>query len=76
MNNDHKSYERYIRQTTLKEFGEAGQEKLLQSKILVIGAGGLGCASLQYLVAAGVGTIGIVDGDLVALHNLHRQVLY
>ena len=76
MNNGHKSYERYIRQTTLKEFGEAGQEKLLQSKILVIGAGGLGCASLQYLVAAGIGTIGIVDGDAVALHNLHRQVLY
>jgi len=76
MKSDHTSYERYVRQTTLKEFGEAGQEKLLQAKILVIGAGGLGCASLQYLVAAGVGTIGIIDDDVVALHNLHRQVLY
>lgn len=76
MNSDRNLYERYVRQTTLKEFGEAGQKKLLQAKILVIGAGGLGCASLQYLAAAGVGTIGIIDNDVVALHNLHRQVLY
>ena len=70
------SYERYQRQIILKEFGETGQQKLLQAKVLAIGAGGLGCPILQYLAAAGVGTIGIVDDDIVALTNLHRQVLY
>jgi adenylyltransferase/sulfurtransferase len=69
-------YERYHRQMILAEFGEEGQKKLLKSKVLVIGAGGLGCPSLQYLTAAGVGTIGIIDDDVVALNNLHRQVLY
>ena len=68
--------DRYHRQIILKEFGESGQLKLLQSKVLVIGAGGLGCPVLQYLTAAGVGTIGIVDDDIVSLTNLHRQVLY
>jgi len=70
------SYERYSRQTLLKGFGETGQEKLLRAKVLVIGAGGLGCPALQYLAAAGVGTIGIVDNDTVSLSNLHRQPLY
>ncbi|MEO5684500.1 MAG: HesA/MoeB/ThiF family protein [Chitinophagaceae bacterium] len=70
------SYERYERQLALKEFGEAGQQKLLQAKVLMIGAGGLGCAVLPYLAAAGIGQIGIVDDDTVALNNLHRQVLY
>jgi len=73
---DKKLYERYQRQIILNEFGEAGQQKLLQCKVLVIGAGGLGCPVLQYLTAAGIGTIGIVDDDTVALNNLHRQVLY
>ena len=49
---------------------------MLKAKVLVIGAGGLGCPALQYLAAAGIGTIGIVDDDTVALNNLHRQVLY
>jgi len=71
-----KSYERYQRQIILKEFGEPGQQKLLQAKVLVIGAGGLGCPVLQYLAAAGIGTIGIADDDTVALTNLHRQPLY
>ena len=71
-----KSLERYQRQVLLKEFGEAGQQKLLRAKVVVIGAGGLGCPVLQYLVAAGVGTIGIVDDDTVSLTNLHRQPLY
>lgn len=67
---------RYERQILLKEFGEASQQKLLQAKVLLIGAGGLGCPVLQYLAAAGVGTIGIADDDVVSLTNLHRQVLY
>ena len=73
---DQNLYERYQRQIILPEFGEEAQQKLLNAKILVIGAGGLGCPALQYLTAAGVGTIGIVDDDVVALNNLHRQVLY
>jgi len=69
-------YERYHRQIILKDFGETGQQKLLAAKVLVVGAGGLGCPALQYLTAAGVGTIGIVDHDVVSLSNLHRQTLY
>jgi adenylyltransferase/sulfurtransferase len=76
MKSENNSYERYQRQIILNEFGEAGQQKLLQSKVLIIGAGGLGCPALQYLAAAGVGHIGIVDNDVVSLTNLHRQVLF
>ena len=67
---------RYARHISLSEVGEAGQRKLLNAKILMIGAGGLGCPALQYLVAAGVGTIGIVDSDTVDESNLQRQILF
>lgn len=70
------SNERYQRQVILKGFGESAQDALLNAKVLIIGAGGLGCPVLQYLTAAGVGSIGIVDDDVVSLSNLHRQVLY
>jgi len=69
-------YLRYNRQVMLPEIGDEGQEKLKKAKVLVIGAGGLGCPILQYLVPAGVGTIGIVDFDKIEIHNLHRQILY
>ena len=75
MNSTNK-YKRYQRQILLHEFGEAAQEKLQNAKVLVIGAGGLGCPALQYLAAAGVGTIGIVDFDVVDISNLQRQILY
>ncbi len=67
---------RYHRQIILPEIGVAGQEKIAAAKVLVIGAGGLGCPILQYLVAAGIGKIGIVDFDIVDISNLHRQILY
>lgn len=60
----------------LPEIGDAGQEKLKKAKVLVVGAGGLGCPVLQYIATTGVGTIGIVDFDKVEIHNLHRQILY
>lgn len=71
-----KQNERYSRHFSLSGFGQAGQEKLLKAGILVIGAGGLGCPVLQYLAAAGIGTIGIVDHDRISLSNLQRQTLY
>lgn len=67
---------RYNRQLILPEIGMAGQLKLQEAKVLVIGAGGLGCPILLYLAGAGVGKIGIVDDDLVSISNLHRQMLY
>ena len=67
---------RYQRHIALDEVGEIGQQKLATARVLVVGAGGLGCPVLQYLAAAGVGFIGIVDGDFVNESNLQRQVLY
>ena len=66
----------YNRHLILDKIGEEGQLKLKQAKVLVIGAGGLGCPVLQYLTAAGVGTIGIIDDDVVDQSNLQRQILY
>ena len=68
--------ERYLRNTILPQIGEAGQEKLLQAKVLVIGAGGLGSPAIYYLAAAGVGNIGVVDDDVVELSNLQRQIIH
>lgn len=68
--------ERYARHIILSEIGGPGQKKLLDSKVLVIGAGGLGSPVLMYLAAAGVGTIGIVDDDKVSLSNLQRQIIH
>ncbi|WP_297795923.1 HesA/MoeB/ThiF family protein [uncultured Eudoraea sp.] len=67
---------RYIRQTSLKDFGEKSQDLLLKSRVLVVGAGGLGIPVLQYLNAMGVGTLGIVEGDKIEFSNLQRQVIY
>ncbi|MBR4777341.1 MAG: HesA/MoeB/ThiF family protein [Lachnospiraceae bacterium] len=68
--------ERYSRHIILKEIGVKGQKKLLNAKVLIIGAGGLGTPAALYLAAAGVGTIGIVDADEVDLSNLQRQVIH
>lgn len=68
--------ERYNRNILIKQLGEAGQEKLLASKVLVIAVGGLGSSAILYLAAAGIGTLGIADGDAVEISNLQRQILY
>lgn len=67
---------RYARHLILDEVGEEGQEKLLASKVLVVGAGGLGAPLLMYLAAAGVGTLGVIDDDTVDITNLQRQVIH
>ncbi len=68
--------ERYNRQIIIENFGKTNQLKLKNAKVLVIGAGGLGCPVIQYLVASGIGQIGIVDADSVSLSNLQRQILF
>lgn len=68
--------ERYLRQLLMPEIGNEGQQKLAAASVLVIGAGGLGSPTLQYLTAAGIGHIDILDGDTVSLSNLNRQILY
>jgi len=67
---------RYSRHIILSEIGQKGQDKITQAKVLVVGAGGLGCPILQYLAAAGIGTLGIVDFDIIEESNLQRQILF
>lgn len=68
--------DRYARHIVLRDIGGAGQSKLLSSHVLLIGAGGIGCPAMQYLAAAGMGTISVIDDDVVSLSNLQRQILY
>jgi adenylyltransferase/sulfurtransferase len=68
--------ERFSRQLVLKNIGAKGQKKILSSKILIVGIGGLGCPAAENLVRAGIGTIGLIDNDVVNLSNIHRQSLY
>ena len=68
--------EKYSRQIILKNIGILGQKKILNSKVLVIGMGGLGCPVAEFLTRSGIGVLGIVDNDLVSISNIHRQSLY
>ena len=71
-----KLIKRYSRQIVLKDVGPSGQKKIINSKVLVVGAGGLGCPVIDYLSRAGVGNIGIIEHDKVDISNIHRQSLY
>ena len=71
-----KDYEKFSKQIILKKFGIMGQKKIIASKILVLGMGGLGCPLSIYLASLGVGTIGIVDNDKIELSNLNRQIIF
>ena len=73
---DKNQIERFSRQIILKDIGASGQKKIIQSKVLIIGMGGLGCPVAEFLARAGVGTLGIIDYDNVDLSNIHRQSLY
>ncbi len=68
--------ERFSRQIILKNIGALGQKKIIKSKVLIIGMGGLGCPVAEFLTRAGIGCLGIIDSDKVDLSNLHRQSLY
>jgi len=73
---DKKEIEKFSRQIILKNIGTLGQKKILSSKVLIIGMGGLGCPAAEFLTRSGIGTLGIVDNDNVSLSNLHRQSLF
>ena len=76
MSFDFKNFKRFEKQIILKKIGVIGQKKIFHSKDLIVGIGGLGCPLLTYLVASGVGTIGIVDHDKIEMSNLNRQILF
>ncbi len=67
---------RFSRQIVLKDIGTFGQKKIIQSKVLIVGMGGLGCPAAEFLTRAGIGSLGIIDSDIVDLSNIHRQSLY
>ena len=71
-----KEIEKFSRQIILKNIGLLGQKKIKQAKVLIVGAGGLGCPAAEFLVRAGIGNIGIVDNDIVNISNIHRQSLF
>ena len=71
-----KEIDKFSRQIILKDIGSLGQKKILDSKVLIIGMGGLGCPASDFLARSGIGTLGIVDHDIVNLSNIHRQNLY
>ena len=68
--------EKYSRQIIIKSIGILGQKKILNSKVLIVGMGGLGCPIAEFLTRSGIGSLGIVDHDLISLSNIHRQTLY
>ena len=76
MNLEVKNFKRFEKQIILKNIGVGGQKKIFNSKVLIIGIGGLGCPLLTYLAASGVGKIGIVDHDKIEISNLNRQTLF
>ena len=71
-----KEIEKFSRQIVLKDIGTFGQKKILNSKVLIVGMGGLGCPVAEFLTRSGIGTLGIVDHDIVSASNIHRQSLY
>ena len=71
-----KEIEKFSRQIILKNIGATGQKKILSSKVLIVGMGGLGCPVAEFLTRSGIGTLGIADHDTVSLSNIHRQSLY
>ena len=71
-----KEIEKFSRQIVLKNIGALGQRKILNSKVLIIGMGGLGCPAADFLIRSGIGILGLVDHDTISLSNIHRQNLY